>query len=244
MRSSLVFCFFLLLVAMSLEAASVAEEIRQRADTLRLDGEWIGTFDQLIYAALRQRRVQVCFGTQVVDLIQLFAPWLALSSDSPLAPARFTGCVAYEDKLLTAIRDDGCFPKMNHWIIGVPIEGVCIDVVAEADALTEKATAGTKKYVDASLAASKAGWLVKPIAVDGNCGIDVMSYFDCKPRLNEVFSAIRNELADFMEGVADQELWQDCFIACAEGKPKKAAGPKKAAAPLSTEAETSTGVKS
>ena len=61
---------------------------------------------------------------------------------------------------------------------------------------------------------------MKPTVTDGNCGIDVMSYSDGEPRHKKTWNAIRKELADFMTDVADQELWQECFGTCQEGKPK------------------------
>ena len=45
---------------------------------------------------------------------------------------------------------------MNHWVMGVFVEGFGVDVEAEG-----AAPAATGKYIDARLVASKVSWLVK-----------------------------------------------------------------------------------
>ena len=202
---------------------SIAEQIRLRAAQLRMDVEYIGLFDLTIYAALRKRRVRACFGTEVVDLIGLFAPWANASLDETLRPANFVGCVATGGhKLVVATSEDGFFPKLNHWVIGLPVAGV-VDLDAEA------AAAPPKKYLDARLAAGKAGLHVKVTVTDGNCGIDCMSFWDGTPRHKKTWAAIREEVADYMREVADQDLWHDTFRACAESKTEETVASEKAA---------------
>ena len=80
---------------------------------------------------------------------------------------------------------------MNHWVIGVPIEGHCIDV----DDMADGVVGDSKLYADAGLAAGRVGWGLKGTDCYGNCCVDALTHHDHKPRSQENWMAIRNEIA-------------------------------------------------
>ena len=206
----------------TLAAADLTAQIQARADSVEQDREWTSLFDLVVYAFLRKRRVHCCFGAQIVDIVNVFAPWLGPSLDDTKPIARFVGCVCKGGKLLVSKSKDGAFPRMNHWIIGVPVPGFCIDIVAEGAPPSVSA-----KYTDAGVAAGKVGWHVKPTDATGNCGVDAMTYFDGGERDAEGWKATREELAQLMREISALDLWHDCFKACQEAKCKpKVADPK------------------
>ena len=77
---------------MMLEHVSLHDQIKERATEVRQDRDWTTLLELLAFASLRKHRVHVCFGAQVVDLVQLFAPWLAASIDNSTTPIRLLGC--------------------------------------------------------------------------------------------------------------------------------------------------------
>ena len=184
-----------------LKSADFAGQIRTRAETVYAMGEYIGMFELMIYSALRQRRVLVCFGTEVIDATQLFAPWLVGSWDSPyVSPsgslsaraARFAGCVPGAGGKLLAVRTKYGYPRISHWVIGIPLDGPpCVGDTASSASAT----------VDAKQAARKAGCNLRRTELRGNCGIDAMLYHDAVNRDEESWRATRKELRDKMVAV-------------------------------------------
>ena len=157
----------------TLAAADLTAQIQARADSVEQDREWTSLFDLVVYAFLRKRRVHCCFGAQIVDIVNVFAPWLGPSLDDTKPIARFVGCVCKGGKLLVSNSKDGAFPRMNHWIIGVAVPGFCIDIIAEGAPPSVSANC-----TDAAVAAGKVGWHVKLTDATGNCGVDAITYFD------------------------------------------------------------------
>ena len=174
----------------ALTRADLANQIRDRADLVCQNGEYMGLFELVIYAALRLRPVHACFGSQIVNVCGLFAPWLRAIIDSTIeslppsgrnvrGPARFVGCVAGgAGKLIASTSENGTFPVMNHWVIGIPIPGIIVD----ADGGSAPSAA---EILDANLVANRVGLLLRPTTTDGNCCADVMAYFDRVPRTRE-----------------------------------------------------------
>ena len=87
---------------MALEHVNLADEIYERATEVREDREWTSLFEPVVFAFLRKRSVHVCFGPQVLNLVQLFAPWFALSMDNSKTPIRLLGCVVVGANLQVA----------------------------------------------------------------------------------------------------------------------------------------------
>ena len=200
-----------------LSHAELTAQIKDRAHAVSKDREWTGLFDLLIYAFLRKRRVLCCFGSQVVDLVKVFAPWLEGCIDNTKPPARFLGCVVSGEKLLVCKHDNGTMPTMNHWVIGVPVHGLCVEVDAEGVSPEPPTTSS-----DAFLAAGKVGWHVKETEATGNCGVDVMAYCDGSERTEESWQSLRALLSKCMLEISSSDLWHDAFKTCQEAKkPKK-----------------------
>ena len=206
-----------------LEHADITAQIQARAAKVSENREWTSLFDWLVYAFLRKRRVHVCFGAQVVDLVKVFAPWLEDHLDDTKPVVRALGCVIAGGKLRVAKTTNGLLPKMNHWVIGVPIKGYCIDVEDDGAPIDLSAS-----MTDASVAAGKIGWRVKETDATGNCGVDTMTYGDNNCGVDTVacerneasFNALRAELSQCMQDISHLDLWHDCFKVCQEAKIK------------------------
>ena len=202
--------------AIHLEHASITAQIKARAAKVSENREWTSLFDWLVYAALRKRRVHVCFGAQVIDLVKVFAPWLESHLDDTKQVVRALGCVLAGGQLHVAKTTNGLLPSMNHWVIGVPVPGFCI--VVEGDGASTDLTAS---MTDASVAAGKVGWRIKETEATGNCGVDTMTYADnCSERNEASWSALRAELSQYMHDISGLDLWHDCFKVCQEAKIK------------------------
>ena len=216
----------------ALEHADITDQIRARAAKVSEMGEWTSLFDWLVYAYLRKRRVHLCFGAQVVDIVRVFAPWLEDHIDGSKQVVRALGCVIAGGKLRVATTTDGLLPQMNHWVIGVPVANFCIDV--ESDGASKDFS--FPSMTDAAFAAGKVGWRVKETEAKGNCGVDAMTYSDNKRERNEAsFKALRDELSKCMTDISTHDLWHDCFKACQEAKLKpKVAHPKPSSSTLAS----------
>jgi hypothetical protein len=164
-----------------LEAAAVADQIRKRADTVGINGEHIGLFELVIFAAIRCRQIQACFGHSIIDVTAMYCPpksnlWALVFGEDATPESvkeldinRFIGVRSIDGNLASiCLGGGGAFPDVNHWVIGEPI--VNFDVTAPAPIRVTPLAC-------ASMAASTVGWWLRPTAADGKCGIDTMAFF-------------------------------------------------------------------
>ena len=55
-----------------------------------------------------------------------------------------------------------------------------------------------------------------PTAAQGDCGLDVMTYWDGRDRTPKQWKSLRLEIGAAIEGLASDPQWHKVFVACAE----------------------------
>ena len=103
--------------------------------------------------------------------------------------------------LLVPALNEG-MPVMNHWVVGVPILGVSLLMLGDSALL-----------VNLML---KRGLSVRKTQAMGDCGIDAWAHALGLPRTASRFKSLRADMANFMVGKAEDELWQNIFRVCQE----------------------------
>ena len=155
-------------MAFSLVPDEVAELMAQRADVVQGAREWIGLFEFIVWGAMQSSAVHVLFGHHVVDIMAVFAPQFTVPS--PLFVTRAAGVLLADTKWRAVKTVGGAFPKINHFVWGVPIRGSAVHVSSGLDAWKKPGVANC-----AIAAGMEAGWFLKPTTALGDCGIDVMA---------------------------------------------------------------------
>ena len=177
-------------------ADAIAVAMLARADAIRQNGEYIGLFEFLLWSHLRQRPVQLLFGSNLVDLAEVVGlpdPHIFLEDPMYVCGVR----ISTNGRWLSAA---GAAVRINHYVIAVPL-----------DAPDAKAS-GKQAIAMARLA----GFSLKATEACGNCGIDCMASADRTMRTIENFTALRHELADLLEDKAGDAEWQAAFARCGE----------------------------
>ena len=195
--------------------AVMAASIRSRAAEVRKAGEYIGFFEWLVWSELKEVDVMMLFGGQVLNIRK--------SVGFELPPLHAPGChfvVAVTlgtDGELWAPAGAGA--GVNHYVVGRPVTqravAICQDRT-QASIEVSKPTPCRSVRRRAAAASLQVGWVLKPTDATGNCGIDVMSHSVGGSRDAAGWAAIRQQIADFMERVADIAVWQRAFVACGE----------------------------
>lgn len=193
----------------------VADAIRERAGEVEELGAYIGFYEWCAFAVKYSMRVEMLFGTSIVDVAAVFAP------EMPFEHAHTARVCAVRcgdgGRLLSATPEEqGALPRTNHFVIGVPAKG-CAG--ADAAAGAEATPASVPLPACARAQAMAVHWVLLPTAAQGDCGIDTMTHFLHRPRSPEGWAAVRHELADFMREHADEAKWQTIFGACQEREP-------------------------
>ena len=195
-------------MASSAAALEIAERMAQRADVAQGAGEWIGLFEFVAWGVMQSAAVHMLFGNNVVDIMAVFAPQFAVSV--PSFVTRAAGVLLTDTKWRAVKTIGGAFPKINHFVWGVPITGSAVHV---SPGLDEGKTPGCKKCAIA--AGMDAGWFLKPTTAFGDCGIDVMAASANLERSPESWQQIRISQI-FLRHIF---LRQELFIGCARPTP-------------------------
>jgi hypothetical protein len=175
--------------------------------------EFIGIFDFVAFALHHKVEVLMLFGSYVVDLLQTFTgSWKPLSADWPKARVAAVVGVSHWQ---SAVGPDGTLqallPAVSHYVIGLAVDH---------GAPTPFAACPSSSAVRAAM---RANWVLRPTATQGDCGIDALCYHLGRPRTRASWQAIRTDIADFMDKIADDPVWQDVFVATQEYVRKAAA---------------------
>ena len=191
----------------------LAGAIRHRAAEVRRPYEFIGIFDFVAFALHHKVEVFMLFGSYVVDLLQTFtSSWKPSSADWP--KARVAAVVGVSN-WQSAVGPDGTLqallPAVSHYVIGLAVDH---------GAPTPFAACPSSSAVRAAM---RANWVLRPTATQGDCGIDALCYHLGRPRTRASWQAIRTDIADFMDKIADDPVWQDVFVATQEYVRKAAA---------------------
>jgi hypothetical protein len=185
--------------------------IRRRAAEVRRPGTYVGLFEWVVWGEL-----------QTMDIVMLFESPVNIrdfvgSSLPPLAAEKTCYVMAVRLTSAGGMLVPGLCPgqQANHYVWAATASATCSRPasVAGSDALT---------------AARRWGWLPKKTNATGECGPDAMAAAVDLQRSAAGWRAVRRDIADFMESVSHDEIWQDVFACCAEGAftepPPSAAG--------------------
>ena len=186
-------------------SAGTELDLLARAEAVSHLGEYIGAFELGVWGARRRRRVLLLVGDTITDMMTMFAPhtvhWI-----EPGAVVHFVAC-KFVDGILVSADRPGLLPDFNHYVIGMPLAGRLDHISAFG------LRAGSE---DLHVSALRVGWAIVPTQVFGDCGIDVMCFFDGLPRTPANFKKIRNELQEAIEGFSTDVYWRTTFAACCE----------------------------
>jgi hypothetical protein len=189
--------------------SEIAHAMRLRADELQMLGEYIGFFEWLVWAVMRQVGVHILMGSNVVDVLSLFGH--GLGGFEPVDIHRVAAVRGSPCAWLSAAVHGTTGWTSNHFMIGCLIAGRA--EISLSDVLPHKSsTIAQAAWMDAK----DAGWALKETAANGDCGIDAMAYHEGLPRCSKSWLKLRNEIANFMRLVADSAPWQAAFELCAE----------------------------
>ena len=138
----------------------------------------IGLWEWIVWAAINSTPVQILFGNDLVDVCGVFAPTLRPQLEREAVTA--IGCLATCFGLLPSSADDSHFPKVNHWVVGVPLLSKDVQCVASDWLVTVPRTCGGLDSSCESLAARslRNGFSVHPTLLNGQCGIHAMSMYE------------------------------------------------------------------
>ena len=195
----------------------------RRADEVRHQRQYLGFFEWVVWAVLRNVSVHMLFGSEVVDVGLLFGPSIAPAAGDIRGTHRVVACrVTGVGGLLSAVGPRSLKPEVNHFVIGVPLltSGATHAALVVPGSLKQ----AVQVQESAAAAAQRAGWGLKLTVADGDCGVDTMSYFDNAGRTLEKWTSLRNEIADKIAEVAGQSPWQEVFRCCCEEEDKDIEG--------------------
>ena len=191
-------------------AGGIAESIERRSREVRCPGEWMFFFEWAVWASKENVSVHLLFGSSIVDVLGVFAPKLRsafVRETHRVAAVRIDA----EGTLLSATRQNGHRPDVNHFVIGCPIMGR-----QEPEAIDDVPNVLRPQASCARLVARSIGWILKCTAAQGDCAVDCMVYHRGEERNAKSWAKIRQELADEMLRVRHEHLWHDAFITCQE----------------------------
>ena len=141
---------------------SVAEAIRNRADTILGMNSYIGLFEWLIFAAISAIRVHFIFGSNVICLERWLAPKLLPVCVDHEAPETYVcACWLHDGKLHNAHYDSRGIFRMNHYLYATKIAGA-ITGINMGEIPKEKS--------DAENTARRAGYTLKKQSQMGTAG--------------------------------------------------------------------------
>ena len=185
--------------------ASVSEQILDRAAAVRELGEWIGTFEFLVFSQLKHYDVNMYIGAGCSNLREIYAPGLGPIAE-PLGVCHVIGCKVIGFGLGLPEMVAGS-PSFNHWVIGVPLTG------------SSPGVSHVKDVDFFKVVMAGHGLAVLETQALGDCGIDVMSHALALKRCASTYKKLRSELAEFMVHCATDPVWHDIWSACCEAAP-------------------------
>ena len=190
-------------------AAGQGEQIRLRAEQVR-DGDYVGMFEWLAWAAMKKARVLMMFGSAQVDVTEIFGHGMPEFSGGYHCVHRVAAVHSKDGRWLSATVRGGAIPKVNHYVIGVTA------TAEERGAAPQEPKGGVALAAGARKAAMDGGWMLKATESTGNCAFDAMAYHTHQVREPATWQSIRDVVADYMIEVSDRKEWQVAWCACCE----------------------------
>ena len=201
--------------------------IRRRAAQLGVMGEYVGIFDLLVYADMKGAIVKTWLGSELLDLLHLFAPVKrALMRHD--APEVYLVATRIENKDTLPVDD---IRQVNHWIGASRMAGMegieNIDDDANASmfenhhVLQAAIQHDVLPILDEGLEDIRffyraRGFHVHATAAQGDCAIDALALSEGKERNPITWLALRSELMEHMWMLAADENWQHIWTMCGE----------------------------
>ena len=207
-------------------ALDIQEAMIRYAADIRKTGRWIGIFGFLVYALTFSRRVHLFLANRLLDIIAEFASWAVpnVKSTPFTRVAIFCRIISVDIDtvphiIMRHIRDDGDLRAGNHWVAALR-DPRLVDM---ADSFLHEPCggrfcAGGGKACLAPLRrfAAEQQYSVVPTQAAGDCGIDVMAFWEGVSRNAAEWKKMRLSLAKAIVDHAADEQWQECFVACGE----------------------------
>ena len=193
----------------------IAEAIRVRAGEIEEMGAYIGFYEWTVFGVCFGMRVEMLFGSHIVDVTGVFAPGVAFQ---PAGVARVCAVrVGSGGRLLSARPSAlGHIPRVNHFVIGMRAAAEDGARVPDMPPVEEEGAASVPRAATARADALLVHWALLPTAAQGDCGIDTMTHFLRRDREPSSWAVLRKELAAFMRQHADEAEWHEIFAACQE----------------------------
>ena len=150
---------------------------------------------------MREVVVQMLIGSYIIDPVATFAPQLRVKS--PRAACKVAAVQAVSATTWRSATGGGHWkPQINHYVIGVRVQGS-----SDPDVLHELPVSSDTTAMCARKKAMSVGWLLKETQALGDCGIDCMSYYDEVVRSDASWRKIRHEIYMFMNSVKHIPTW-------------------------------------
>ena len=215
----------------SCDAALAAVQIRvvamrALARDVRKTARYIGMLPFVMYAYLRRVRVHIFFVDRTVDVVAEYAPFLrdVCAEGTPQPTAVFCRCMNFEyngskHRVVRRLRSDRDVLRGNHWVIGVslaehnPSGRIPPHAPCGGEQCGRPGGACMSPLVEDLVCF---GMAVLPTAEQGDCGLDVMVYWDGQDRSTASWKTLRLELGAAIDGVAADPHWHGVLDACAE----------------------------
>ena len=162
-----------------------------------------------------------------VDIVAAYAPALAetCAASTPSCIAIFSRCMTFfqngvHHRVLRQLASDKDLALGNHWVIGMKTTDGPGATSFPPHYPCGGAGAGTRggsctSPLTESLAS--AGFRPLPTAEQGDCGLDVMVFWDGDVRSAQSWKALRLELDAAVGARVADPVWHGIFLACAEG---------------------------
>ena len=163
-------------------------------------GEYIGFFEFLLWASIRDVDVLLLMGSNIINVRGLFGMEGVPNPDRPI---HRIAAVNTKNGVWYSVEGRTNEVTVNHYVIGILCDGVV--------SAPRRPTVGKAMAIRAAMSV---GWTLKATNTTGDCGIDAMAHHSGAVRNRAVFQNIRDELSAALLERCEQPAWQDAFVAC------------------------------
>lgn len=179
-----------------------AASIRQRASEVRRLGQYIGLFEWLVWGHFEGINVQMLNGHTATDIRQFLGSELPPRVAEQVCHVAVTRRTEHGKLLVPGLL---AHEFGNHYVLCRCLGAPPADLDPYCPPLQ-----------DATVAAFRAKWQLRPTNATGDCGPDVMAAVQGIVRSPLGWQVIRHAIAAHMESVQDDPVWQDAYLKCAE----------------------------
>ena len=160
--------------------------IIDRLRLVRRPGQYLGLLEWVAWGVAQKKRVRMLFGSQVWDLMAVFAP--AHPEVEHTGECRVAAVnLQLGGKMLTVGLRTSAKVQVNHYVIGLAASDEHSEVEGEGIVFADPSACAQR-------AALQAGWLLKGTVAQGDCGVDVMAYHLGLERTRASWDLIRESI--------------------------------------------------